>query len=170
MPQWISSKYHLWLGLIGEFRRRVQGRTRKHAAGRDDRGLQPGYTSLKLLQLRYLIAIADNGVNITTAANRLHTSQPGVSKQLRMLEEELGVQLFVRHGKSLTAVTPAGQHIIDHARLIMREVDDIRAVARGFIDEGQADLDEPVHNKLPAVAARTPSTHSLTRTLGKRPF
>jgi DNA-binding transcriptional LysR family regulator len=47
------------------------------------------------------------------------------------------VQLFVRHGKSLTAVTPAGQHIIDHARLIMREVDDIRAVARGFIDEGR---------------------------------
>lgn len=125
---------------------------------------------MKLQQLRYLIAIADNGLNITAAANQLYTSQPGVSKQLRMLEEELGVQLFLRHGRSLTAVTAAGEDVIDHARLIMREVEGIRALARGLIDEGQADLDEPL--KLHIVATRPPkrSTRRLTTMLRKRPF
>jgi LysR family cys regulon transcriptional activator len=125
---------------------------------------------LKLRQLRYLIAIADNGLNITTAASQLYTSQPGVSKQLRMLEEELGVQLFVRYGRSLTAVTAAGKQVIDHARLIMREVEGIRALARGFIDEALPDVDKPLNNKLHVRAARGPSTDSLTRTLRKRPF
>lgn len=124
---------------------------------------------MKLQQLRYLIAIVDNGLNITNAANQLYTSQPGVSKQLRMLEEELGVQLFVRHGRSLTAVTAAGEQVIQHARLIMREVHGIRALARGFIDEGQADIDEPLNKRLHVVTPRGP-THSLTRALRKRPF
>jgi LysR family transcriptional regulator, cys regulon transcriptional activator len=125
---------------------------------------------LKLLQLKYLIAITDNGLNITAAANKLYTSQPGISKQLRMLEKELGVRLFLRRGRSLTAVTPAGKQIIDRARLIMREVDNMLALARGFIDDGQADLDEAVNNKPPMVAARGLSTHRPTRTLRRRPF
>ena len=56
---------------------------------------------MKLQQLKYLLAIVDNGLNITAAAERLFTSQPGVSKQLKLLEEELGLQLFTRKGKSL---------------------------------------------------------------------
>ncbi|MCL4721205.1 MAG: LysR family transcriptional regulator, partial [Gammaproteobacteria bacterium] len=57
---------------------------------------------MTLQQLRYLVAIADSGLNITAAAERLYTSQPGSSKQLKLLEQELGVQLFTRKGKSLT--------------------------------------------------------------------
>jgi len=83
---------------------------------------------MKLQQLKYLLAIVDNGLNITAAAERLYTSQPGVSKQLKLLEEELGVQLFTRRGKSLSGITAAGQQVISRARVIMKEVDDIRAV------------------------------------------
>lgn len=90
---------------------------------------------MKFQQLRYLLAIADNGLNITAAAKQLYTSQPGVSKQLRLLEEELGVQLFIRNGRSLTRITPTGERIIVHARVIMREVDSIRSVCRDLANE-----------------------------------
>ena len=85
---------------------------------------------MKLQQLKYLLAIVDNGLNITAAAERLYTSQPGVSKQLKLLEEELRIQMFVRKGKSLTGITIAGHQVISRARLIMKEVDDIRDVAQ----------------------------------------
>ena len=68
---------------------------------------------MKLQQLKYLLAIVDNGLNITAAAERLYTSQPGVSKQLKLLEEELGLQLFVRKGKSLGGITAAGEQVIE---------------------------------------------------------
>lgn len=90
---------------------------------------------MKLQQLRYLLAIVDNGLNITAAANQLYTSQPGVSKQLKLLEEELGVQLFVRHGKSLTRVTAAGRQVIVHARVVMQEVDGIRSLCRELVND-----------------------------------
>ncbi len=91
---------------------------------------------MKLQQLRYLLAIVDNGLNITAAAARLYTSQPGVSKQLKLLEEELQIQLFVRKGKSLNGVTEAGHKVIRRARSIMKEVEDIRDVAsRHYQDE-----------------------------------
>ena len=53
---------------------------------------------MKLQQLKYLLAIVDNGLNITAAAERLYTSQPGVCTQLKLLEEELGLQLCTRKG------------------------------------------------------------------------
>jgi LysR family cys regulon transcriptional activator len=84
---------------------------------------------MKLQQLKYFLAIVDNGLNITAAADRLYTSQPGVSKQLKLLEEELGLQLFIRKGKSLDGLTTAGHQLIDRARLIMQEVDNIRRLA-----------------------------------------
>ncbi|MGB5246026.1 MAG: LysR family transcriptional regulator [Woeseia sp.] len=89
---------------------------------------------MKLQQLKYLLAIVDNGLNITAAAERLYTSQPGVSKQLKLLEEELGTPLFQRRGKCLTAPTATGERIIGRARLIMREVEQIRALARSRQD------------------------------------
>ncbi len=95
---------------------------------------------MKLQQLKYLLAIADNGLNITAAAERLYTSQPGVSKQLKLLEEELGLQLFTRKGKSLGGVTPAGQKVIDRARIIMQEVDNIRSLASDFYHEEEGTL------------------------------
>ena len=90
---------------------------------------------MKLQQLKYFLAIVDNGLNITAAAEKLYTSQPGVSKQLKLLEEELGLQLFTRKGKSLNGVTSAGQQLIGRARLIMDEVEKIRSLASGHYRE-----------------------------------
>ncbi|MDJ0916770.1 MAG: HTH-type transcriptional regulator CysB [Woeseiaceae bacterium] len=95
---------------------------------------------MKLQQLKYLLAIVDNGLNITAAAERMYTSQPGVSKQLKLLEEELGLQLFVRKGKSLDGITPAGLKVIDRARVIMQEVDNIRSLASDFYEEEEGSL------------------------------
>ena len=95
---------------------------------------------MKLQQLKYLLAIVDNGLNITAAADRLYTSQPGVSKQLKLLEEELGMQLFIRKGKSLGGITPAGERVIERARVIMREVDNIRSLASDYYEEEEGSL------------------------------
>jgi LysR family cys regulon transcriptional activator len=95
---------------------------------------------MKLQQLKYLLAIADNGLNITAAAERLYTSQPGVSKQLKLLEEELGLQLFTRKGKSLDRVTDAGLRVIGRARVIMQEVEQIRSFATEYFREEEGTL------------------------------
>jgi len=95
---------------------------------------------MKLQQLKYLLAIADNGLNITAAADKLFTSQPGVSKQLKLLEEELGLQLFTRKGKSLDGITAAGQQVIDRSRLIMQEVENIRSLASDYYHEEEGTL------------------------------
>ena len=95
---------------------------------------------MKLQQLKYLLAIVDNGLNITAAAEKLYTSQPGVSKQLKLLEEELGLQLFVRKGKSLGSVTAAGEQVIERARLIMDEAENIRSLAANYYQEEEGTL------------------------------
>lgn len=84
---------------------------------------------MTLRQLRYLIAIADSGLNITLAAERVHATQSGISKQLKQLEDELGFPVFVRKGKSLERITTPGAHVIDRARRILAEAADIRAFA-----------------------------------------
>jgi DNA-binding transcriptional LysR family regulator len=81
---------------------------------------------MKFQQLRYLVAVHENGLNITAAARQLHTSQPGVSRQLKLLEEELGFQLFEREGRALTRTTDAGEEIISRASAILREMQNIR--------------------------------------------
>ena len=95
---------------------------------------------MTLQQLKYLLAIADSGLNITAAAEKLFTSQPGISKQLKLLEQELGVQLFTRKGKSLAAITPAGRDVIARARKIAREVQNIRSLAREMSGEQEGTL------------------------------
>ena len=95
---------------------------------------------MKLQQLKYLLAIVDNGLNITAAAERMYTSQPGVSKQLKLLEEELGLLLFTRKGKSLGSITPAGHQVIERARIIMREADSIRSLASDYFQEEEGSL------------------------------
>ncbi len=95
---------------------------------------------MKLQQLKYLLAIVDNGLNITAAAERMYTSQPGVSKQLKLLEEELGMQLFTRKGKSLGNITAAGHQVIERARIIMREADNIRSLASDYYQEEEGSL------------------------------
>jgi len=90
---------------------------------------------MKFQQLRYLIAVHENGLNITTAARQLHTSQPGVSRQIRLLEEELGFQLFEREGRALTRTTPAGVEIISRAASILREMHNIRRMSADLSKE-----------------------------------
>jgi LysR family cys regulon transcriptional activator len=95
---------------------------------------------MTLAQLRYLVAIADAGLNITQAAERVHATQPGLSKQLRQLEDELGFQLFVRKGKSLDSVTDAGHKVLERARIILAEAANIRAMAANLRNESRGEL------------------------------
>ncbi len=95
---------------------------------------------MTLKQLKYLLGVVDNGLNITAAAERLYTSQPGISKQLRLLEQELGIQIFSRKSKSLIGVTPAGASVIEYARKIMRDVDNIRSVGKDIMTEQEGTL------------------------------
>ncbi|WKE66966.1 HTH-type transcriptional regulator CysB [Gallaecimonas kandeliae] len=84
---------------------------------------------MKLQQLRYIVEVRNNNLNVSATAESLYTSQPGISKQVRMLEDELGVQIFGRSGKHLTHVTAAGKAIINIAEEMLDKADAIRAVA-----------------------------------------
>jgi LysR family transcriptional regulator, cys regulon transcriptional activator len=95
---------------------------------------------MKLQQLRYLLAVAEHGLNMTLAADRLATSQPGVSKQLKLLEQELGLSLFVRKGKSLVSLTPEGEEVVRRANRILREVEAIRSISPNIYGEATGRL------------------------------
>ena len=95
---------------------------------------------MKLQQLRYLTAIAKNNLNISAAAESLYTSQPGVSKQIRLLEDELGVELFNRNGKHLTHITSVGKQIIEKSETILREIRNIQVLAEEFRDDTKGNL------------------------------
>ncbi len=95
---------------------------------------------MQLQQLRYLLALARSGFNVTSAAERLFKSQPGVSKQLRLLEEELGVPLFERAGRQLTGFTTAGRAVMGLAECTLANVDAIRRVSLEFSDPGGGEL------------------------------
>ena len=60
---------------------------------------------MKLQQLRFIFEVVQSNFNISEAAKELHTSQPGVSKQIQLLEREIGIQIFHRHGKRLIGLT-----------------------------------------------------------------
>ena len=90
---------------------------------------------MKLQQLRYLTEIARRRLNVSEAAEALHTSQPGVSKQIRALEEELGVEVFVRHGKRLVSVTEPGKAVIAIAERILAEAANLRRAGEEFANE-----------------------------------
>jgi len=90
---------------------------------------------VNLQQLRYLCAIVDHGLNVSDAAEALFTSQPGISKQVRQLEDELGVPVFVRNGKRLSALTPAGDAVVAMARRALREIENLRQVGAEFKSE-----------------------------------
>ncbi|GAB2522853.1 LysR family transcriptional regulator [Lysobacter humi (ex Lee et al. 2017)] len=95
---------------------------------------------MTLSQLRYFVAIADSGLNITLAAERVHATQPGLSKQLKQLEDELGFLLFARKGRSLDSITPAGQQVLAHARRLLSEAANIRAYAANVRGDAQGRL------------------------------
>ncbi len=87
---------------------------------------------MNLQQIRYVREIARRKLNLSAAALALHTSQPGVSRQVRELENELGVDVFVRQGKRLTALTPAGERVIEIAERLWAEVENLKRVGQEF--------------------------------------
>lgn len=95
---------------------------------------------MKLQQLRYICEVARHDLNVSATAQSLYTSQPGISKQIRLLEDELGVEIFNRSGKHLTHVTPAGESILRIAGEILRKSDEIRQVAQEFSDNRRGSL------------------------------
>ncbi|MBN4053680.1 HTH-type transcriptional regulator CysB [Haliea sp. AH-315-K21] len=95
---------------------------------------------MKLQQLRYIWEVAQNQLNISHTADKLFTSQPGISKQIRLLEEELGVQIFSRNGKQLQQVTPAGEKILIETAEILNKVKTIGRIADEYKDEEQGSL------------------------------
>lgn len=95
---------------------------------------------MKLQQLRYVWEVAHHGLNVSATAERLHTSQPAVSRQIRLLEEELGVEIFVRNGRALVALTPAGEEIVDRAGEILEQVGNIRSAAADRADPQRGSL------------------------------
>jgi LysR family cys regulon transcriptional activator len=95
---------------------------------------------MKLRQLHYIQEVAKRGLNVTAAADALFTSQPGVSKQVRLLEEELGVDIFVRNGKHLAEITPAGKRILEYTQRLLLEADNIRNIAEEFRETDRGEL------------------------------
>jgi len=87
---------------------------------------------MKLQQLRYLVEVARRGLNVSEAAAALYTSQPGISKQIKLLEDELGVSVFERSGKRLTAVTEPGRAVLEIAERILRDAENIRRVGEEY--------------------------------------
>lgn len=87
---------------------------------------------MNLHQFRFIQEAVRRNLNLTETARVLHTSQPGVSKAIIELEEELGVEIFARHGKRLKRVTEPGQHVLKSIELIMREVGNLRRIGEQF--------------------------------------
>ena len=95
---------------------------------------------MKLQQLRYIVEVLNNNLNVSATAENLFTSQPGISKQVCMLEDELGIQIFERSGKHLSKVTPAGKEVIRFASEILGKVESIKAVASQYTQPDQGAL------------------------------
>lgn len=95
---------------------------------------------MKLQQLRYIWEVAHHDLNVSATAQSLFTSQPGISKQIRLLEDELGVEVFARSGKHLTHVTPAGEVILAAAGEVLRKVESIKQVAQEYSNEKKGSL------------------------------
>ena len=90
---------------------------------------------MKLQQLRYACEVARQGLNVSLAAEALHTSQPGISKQVKSLENELGVEIFVRHGKRITSVTEPGKAVLAIAERILSEAGNLKRAGEEFANE-----------------------------------
>jgi LysR family cys regulon transcriptional activator len=95
---------------------------------------------MTLQQLRYLCGIADKDFNISHAAKALHTSQPGISKQVQMLESELGVDILIRSGNRVVGLTQAGETILHIARRMLWDAENLRRVGEEFTKKGSGRL------------------------------
>ncbi|MBI5450299.1 MAG: CysB family HTH-type transcriptional regulator [Gammaproteobacteria bacterium] len=95
---------------------------------------------MNIQQLRYIREVVRCGMNISTAANMLHTAQPGISHQIRLLEEELNVQIFERNGKRLVGLTQSGRTVLATAERILREIDNLKQVGYEFSGDAHGTL------------------------------
>ena len=114
---------------------------------------------MKIQQLRYIVEIANQNLNVTEAANVHYTSQPGISKQVRLLEDELGLEIFERNGKNLKAITPAGKKIIAIARELLVKTQAIRAIAEEYT--------QPDHGVLRIATTNTQARYMLPAVVEK---
>lgn len=95
---------------------------------------------MKLQQLRFVREVARNGLNVSAAAQSLNTAQPGISSQIRQLEEELGVDIFIRHGKRLTGITEPGYQVVAMIERVLQDADSIKRVAEEFSQQSSGRL------------------------------
>ncbi|MCK9468017.1 MAG: HTH-type transcriptional regulator CysB [Porticoccaceae bacterium] len=112
---------------------------------------------MKLQQLRYIWEVARHDLNVSATAQSLYTSQPGISKQVRLLEDELGVEIFSRSGKHLTRVTPAGQEILEIAGEILHRVENIKQLA--------SEYSSPDRGSLSIATTHTQARYALPRVI-----
>lgn len=110
---------------------------------------------MKMQQLRYIVEIVNQNLNVTEAANALYTSQPGISKQVRALEDELGIEIFERNGKHIKSITPAGKKIVAIARELLVKAQGIRAVADEYT--------QPNHGVLRIATTNTQARYMLPK-------
>ena len=95
---------------------------------------------MKLQQLKYICEVVKQDLNLSKAAAELYTSQPGVSKQIRALEDELGVDIFIRHGKRFTGITDPGKAIIQKAQAALTDLNSLRNISNEFTNEASGSL------------------------------
>lgn len=95
---------------------------------------------MKIHQLKYIREVARQDLNVSSASDVLHTSQPGVSKQIQLLEEELNLQIFKRNGKRLIGITEPGQAILTIAERVLHEMENIKRVGEEFSREDTGSL------------------------------
>ena len=95
---------------------------------------------MKLQQLRYIWEVSRHDLNVSATAQSLYTSQPGISKQIRLLEDELGVEIFSRSGKHLTRVTTAGAEVLEIAGQILGKVESIKQLAQEYSSPNKGSL------------------------------
>jgi LysR family cys regulon transcriptional activator len=95
---------------------------------------------VKLQQLRFLDAVVRNNLNVSAAAEELYTSQPGVSHQIKLLEDELDIQIFERSGKKLTNISPAGEAILGHVTNLLNNAKNIKQAALEFSKSNRGSL------------------------------
>jgi LysR family cys regulon transcriptional activator len=95
---------------------------------------------MKLQQLRYIWEVAHHELNVSVTAQSLYTSQPGISKQIRLLEDELGVEIFSRSGKHLTRITPAGEEVLKIAGEILAKVENIKQLTQEYSSPDRGSL------------------------------
>ncbi len=96
--------------------------------------------NVKLQQLRYLCETVNQNMNLSKAAIKLHTSQPAISKQIQLLEQELGVDIFLRNGKRFIQITPAGQLIVKTAKEMLHEAENLKRIAQEYNNETDGTL------------------------------